>query len=84
MSSLTSVVAADGTPDSTPHGGGHRRLAQLRRWPLPELPTAPPRGPAIDIRLNLGYVASFFLVTPTRGHRGKYFWVIAVPKTRET
>jgi hypothetical protein len=44
----TSVVAAAGNPDSTPRGAHHQRL-QLRWWPLPEIPTAPPRGPTIDI-----------------------------------
>jgi hypothetical protein len=46
--SSTVVVAAVGPPDSTPLGAYHRRL-QLRWWPLPDLPTAPPRGPAIDV-----------------------------------
>jgi hypothetical protein len=42
------VVAAAGDTGSTPQGARHRRL-QLRWWPLPGMPAAPPRGPAIDI-----------------------------------
>jgi hypothetical protein len=32
----------------TPQGAHHRRL-QLQWWPLPDLPPAPPRGPAINV-----------------------------------
>jgi hypothetical protein len=44
----TLVVAAARNPDSNPLGARHRCL-QLRWWPLPDLPPAPPRGPAIDV-----------------------------------
>jgi hypothetical protein len=53
-SSSTSVVAAARAPSSTPQGGHHRRLAQLRWWPLPELPVAPCREPAIVVLINFG------------------------------
>jgi hypothetical protein len=33
-----------------------------------------PRGPAIDVWLNLVHVASIFLATPTRGHHGKHYY----------
>jgi hypothetical protein len=46
--SSTSVVAAVGPAASTPQGVRHRRL-QLRWWPLSDLPSAPPRGSAIDV-----------------------------------
>jgi hypothetical protein len=36
-------------------------------WPLPDLPPATPRGPAIDVSLNLVPAARIFLATPTRG-----------------
>jgi hypothetical protein len=51
--SPSSVVATVRTTDSTSQGGRHRRL-QLQWWPLPEIPTAPPRGPAIDIFYIVG------------------------------
>jgi hypothetical protein len=34
----------------------------------------PPRGPTIDVWLNLVPVASIFLVTPSRGHYGKHYY----------
>jgi hypothetical protein len=46
--SSTSVVVATGHTASTPRGDRHRRL-QLRWWPLPDMLSAPPRGPAIDV-----------------------------------
>jgi hypothetical protein len=45
-------VAAAGPAASTPQGARHQRL-QLRWWPLPDIPTAPPWGPAIDF-FNFG------------------------------
>jgi hypothetical protein len=33
-----------------------------------------PKGPAIDVWLNLVHVASIFLATPTRGHHGKHYY----------
>jgi hypothetical protein len=48
----TSVVAAAGHAASTPQGG-HRRRLQLRCYPLPDLPRAPPRGPTLDV-FNFG------------------------------
>jgi hypothetical protein len=50
--SSTLVVATAGPAASTPQGVRHRRL-QLRWWPLPGLPPAPPRGLYIDV-FNLG------------------------------
>jgi hypothetical protein len=50
--SLTSVVVAVGLAASTPQKARHRRL-QLRWWPLPGMPAAPLRGPAIDV-FNFG------------------------------
>jgi hypothetical protein len=35
----------DEAKDKHPQGAHHRRLRQLRWWPLPELPTAPAGGP---------------------------------------
>jgi hypothetical protein len=35
----------DGAKDKHSQGARRRRLRQLRWWPLPELPTASPRGP---------------------------------------
>jgi hypothetical protein len=64
--SPTSVVAAVGPATSTPRGAHHRHL-QLRWWPLTDLPPTPPKGPAIDISLNLVPVTRIFLATPTRG-----------------
>jgi hypothetical protein len=49
------------------HKGARHRCVQLRWWPLPDLPIAPPRGPAIDVSLNLVHVTRIFLATPTRG-----------------
>jgi hypothetical protein len=46
--SSTSVVDVVGHAASTPQGARHQRL-QLRWWTLPDLPPAPPRGPAIDV-----------------------------------
>jgi hypothetical protein len=46
--SSTSVVDVVGHAASTPQGARHQRL-QLRWWTLPDLPLAPPRGPAIDV-----------------------------------
>jgi hypothetical protein len=54
MSSSTLVMATVGAPCSTSQGTRHQRLHQLQRWPLLELPTAPPRGPAIDVFINFG------------------------------
>jgi hypothetical protein len=51
---LAAVVAAVRAPDSTSQGARHRHLLQLRWWPLPKLPAAHPRGPAIDIIFNFG------------------------------
>jgi hypothetical protein len=42
------VVAATGDTGSTPHEARHRCL-QLQWWPLPEIPAAPPTGPAINV-----------------------------------
>jgi hypothetical protein len=42
--SSTTVVAAAGPPGSTSQGARHRHLHQLRWWPLPNLPVAPPKG----------------------------------------
>jgi hypothetical protein len=53
-SSSTSVVATVGDIDSTSQGAHHRCLLQLRWWLLPEIPTAPLRGPAIDVFFNFG------------------------------
>jgi hypothetical protein len=53
-SSLASLVAAAKNIDSTPQGARHRRLVQLSWWPLPEIPIALPRGPAIDVFFNFG------------------------------
>jgi hypothetical protein len=50
----TSVVDAAGAPGSTLQGARHQRPHQLRWWPLPELPAAPPRGATIDVLLNFG------------------------------
>jgi hypothetical protein len=33
-----------------------------------------PKGPAIDVWLNLVHVASIFLATPTRGHHGTHYY----------
>jgi hypothetical protein len=33
------------------HKGARHRCVQLRWWPLPDLPIAPPRGPAIDVSI---------------------------------
>jgi hypothetical protein len=46
--SSTSVVAIAGPTASTTQGAHHRCL-ELRWWLLPDLPPAPPRGPAIDV-----------------------------------
>jgi hypothetical protein len=46
--SSTLVVVAAGPAASTPQGARHRRL-QLQWWLLPDLPQAPPKGPAIDV-----------------------------------
>jgi hypothetical protein len=46
--SPTPVVATAEPADSNPQWGHHRCL-QLQWWPLPDLPTAPPMGPAIDV-----------------------------------
>jgi hypothetical protein len=46
--SLTLVAATAGPTASTPQGARHQRL-QLWWWPLPDLPPAPPGGPAIDV-----------------------------------
>jgi hypothetical protein len=54
MSSSASVVAAIGPAGSTPQGACHRRLLQLRRWPLPDPPAALPKGPDMDIFFNFG------------------------------
>jgi hypothetical protein len=43
-----SVVVTARPTASSPQGARRRRL-QLRWWPLPNLPTATPRGPTIDI-----------------------------------
>jgi hypothetical protein len=48
LTSSTSVVVVAGSADSTPQEARHRRL-QLWWWPLLDLPTTPPRGPAIDV-----------------------------------
>jgi hypothetical protein len=47
--------------------------AGLRWWLLPNIPVAPPRGPAIDIWLKLVPTASIFLATPTRGHYSNHY-----------
>jgi hypothetical protein len=151
------VVAAAGHSVNTPQGARHRCPPRLWWWLLPDIPPAPPRGPAIDVFLNFGGggardtdstprgatiddllnfgggcywtlvvaaarhsggtpqggaaidvwlnlvpAASIFLTTPTMGplryhyKQGKfhgkmktsfvekYFWVLAVPKTRES
>jgi hypothetical protein len=65
MSSSTSMVAAAETSGSTTQGGtinillnyGGGRCRSSR---------STPRGPAIDVWLNLVPVASIFLVTPNR------------------
>jgi hypothetical protein len=64
-SSSTSVVATVG--DTSSQGTRHQHLLQLRWWVLPEIPTAPSRGAAIDVWLNLLPATTIFLVTPTRG-----------------
>jgi hypothetical protein len=51
--SSTSVVAGAGPTASTPQGARHQRL-QLRWWPLSNLPTAPPRGPTINVSNSAG------------------------------
>jgi hypothetical protein len=40
------------TRSGTSQGAHHQSLHQLRWWPLPELPTAPPKGAAIDVLIN--------------------------------
>jgi hypothetical protein len=37
-----------------PHGARHRRLLQLRWWPLLDPSAAPPKGPAINVFSNFG------------------------------
>jgi hypothetical protein len=54
ISASTSVVATTGPTGSAPQGTHHQRLLQPRWWPLPDPPTVPPRGPAIDVFFNLG------------------------------
>jgi hypothetical protein len=54
MSSSASVVAAVRDTGSTPRGVSHRRVLQLQWWLLPEIPVAPPRGPAVDVFFNFG------------------------------
>jgi hypothetical protein len=66
--SPTPVVAAAGPAASTPQGAHHRRL-QLRWWPLPDLPTAPPRGAAIDISSSGGGRYWTCRQHPPGGHR---------------
>jgi hypothetical protein len=61
------MVVAAGATGSTPKGARHRRLPQLQWWLLPEVPTALPRGPTIDVWVNLVHVTSIFLATHTRG-----------------
>jgi hypothetical protein len=48
----TSVLAAVEDTGNTPKGARYRCL-QLRWWPLPDLPPAPPRGPVINV-FNFG------------------------------
>jgi hypothetical protein len=48
LTSSTSVVAAAKLAARTPKGA-HRRRLQLQWWLLPNLPPAPPGGPAIDV-----------------------------------
>jgi hypothetical protein len=64
--SPTSVVAAIGDIDSTPQEARHRRLFQLRWWSLPDIPIAPPRGPIVNVWLNLVPATRIFLATPTK------------------
>jgi hypothetical protein len=52
LTSSTSVVATTRNPDSNPQGVRHRCI-QHRWWPLLEILTATPRGPAIDV-FNIG------------------------------
>jgi hypothetical protein len=52
LTSSTSVVATTRNPDSNPQGACHRCI-QHRWWPLLEILTAAPRGPAIDV-FNIG------------------------------
>jgi hypothetical protein len=54
MSSSTSMVAVVGPTGSTPQGARHRRLLQLRWWPLSDPTAAPPKGPTIDAFFNFG------------------------------
>jgi hypothetical protein len=64
--SSTLVVATASPAASTPRGACHRRLKH-RWWLLSDLPPAPPRGPAIDVCLNMVPAARIILATPTRG-----------------
>jgi hypothetical protein len=48
LTSPASVVVVTGPAASNPQGVRHRRL-QHRWWPLPDLPSAPPMGPAINV-----------------------------------
>jgi hypothetical protein len=52
-SSSTLVVAATGHAGSAPQQAHHRCLLQIRWWPLLDPPTAPPRGPTIDLFFNI-------------------------------
>jgi hypothetical protein len=70
--SSTSVVAAAENPNSNPQGIHHQRL-QLRWWPLPKILIAPPKGPAVDVCLNLVPAARIFLETPTWGAHDKHY-----------
>jgi hypothetical protein len=48
------MVAAAGLVGSTPQEVRHRRLLQLRWWPLLDTLAAPHMGPAIDVFFNIG------------------------------
>jgi hypothetical protein len=65
--SPTPVVAAVGPAASNPQGGRHRCL-QLRWWPLPDLPSATPRGPAIDVSNSGGGCCRTFRLHPLGVH----------------
>jgi hypothetical protein len=61
--SSTSVVATAGHPANTPHGGHHRPL-QHQWWPLPDLPTSPPRGPSSTSSTSVVAAAGLAASTP--------------------
>jgi hypothetical protein len=69
--SPTPVVAAARPTAGKPQGVCHRRL-QLRWWPLPDLPSATPMGPANDVSNSSGGHCQTCRQHPQGGRRRRF------------